>query len=167
MIRRDLPEVLEIERAGFPQPWTEENFAAALRVRNCIGLVAELGEKVIGFMVYELYKTSLHVLNFAVHPDYRLSGVGTAMVEKLKSKLSPHRRTRITLDIRETNLPGQLFFRGQGFRARGVDRHGYDDTDESAYRFIFRAPEDPEVLDEWEGVNRISHLLAEADGAEQ
>ena len=31
-------------------------------------MVAEQGEKVVGFMIYELHKTKLHILNFAVHP---------------------------------------------------------------------------------------------------
>src|SRR5918999_229603 len=43
--------------------------------------------------------------------------VGHQMVAKLVGKLSSHRRTRIALSVRETNLPAQLFFRIQGFRA--------------------------------------------------
>ena len=31
-------------------------------------MVAEQGEKVVGFMIYELHKAKLHILNFAVHP---------------------------------------------------------------------------------------------------
>ena len=85
-------------------------------------MVAEQGEKVVGFMIYELHKTKLHILNFAVHPGWRRLGVGAQMVAKLISKLSSHRRTRITLEVRETNLAAQLFFRKQGFKAVRVLR---------------------------------------------
>ena len=41
MIRRDMPEVLQIERTSFEYPWSEEDFIRCLRQRNCIGMVAE------------------------------------------------------------------------------------------------------------------------------
>ena len=71
MIRRDMAEVLEIEQDGFEFPWIEEDFLRCLRQRNCIGMVAEHGERVVGFMIYELHKTRLHILNFAVASDVR------------------------------------------------------------------------------------------------
>src|SRR5277367_6823709 len=95
MIRRDMPEVLQIEQESFDYSWTEEDFLRCLRQRNCIGMVAEQGERVVGFMIYELHKAKLHILNFAVHPGWRRQGVGAQMVGKLISKLSSHRRTRI------------------------------------------------------------------------
>src|SRR3712207_9078204 len=64
----------------------------------------------------ELHEGRLHILNFAVHPGWRRKGVGTQMAAKLVSKLSSHRRRRVTLDVRETNLAAQLFFRMRGFR---------------------------------------------------
>ena len=118
MIRRDMPEVLQTEQESFEFAWTEEDFLRCLRQRNCIGMVAEQGEKVVGFMIYELHKAKLHILNFAVHPACRRAGVGAQMVAKLISKLSSHRRTRITLEVRETNLAAQLFFRNAGLPGR-------------------------------------------------
>ncbi len=133
MIRRDMPEVLQIETGSFEFPWFEEDFIRCLRQRNCIGMVAEHGERVVGFMIYELHKTRLHVLNFAVAPEYRRMNVGQQMIEKLVSKLSSQRRTRISLEVRETNLAAQLFFRQNGFRATAVLRDFYDDSTEDAY----------------------------------
>lgn len=140
MIRRDMPEVLMIEQESHDYPWTEEDFLHCLRQRNCIGMVAELGEQVVGFMIYELHKSRLHILNFAVHPDHRRRGVGHQMVQKLVSKLSSHRRTSITLEVRETNLESQLFFRESGFNATGVIREYFPDTGEDAYRMNYRYP---------------------------
>src|SRR5215210_2459874 len=102
MIRRDMPEVLAIEHASSEFPWCEEEFLRVLRQRNCIGMVAEYGERVVGFMIYELHKSKLQVLNFAVAPEYRRQGVGHQMMVKLVGKLSSHRRTRIVLHVRES-----------------------------------------------------------------
>jgi [ribosomal protein S18]-alanine N-acetyltransferase len=138
MIRRDMPEVLEIEGSSFEFPWTEEDFIRCLRQRNCIGMVAEHEERVVGFMIYELHKNRLHILNFSVHADFRRRGVGQAMVGKLISKLSHQRRNRILLEVRETNLAAQLFFRNTGFRATSVLKDFYDDTTEDAYLMEYR-----------------------------
>src|SRR5437016_13955512 len=83
MIRRDMPEVLQTEQESFEYSWTEEDFLRCLRQRNCIGMVAEQGEKVVGLMIDELHKAELHRLNFAVHPLCRRAGVGAQMLAKL------------------------------------------------------------------------------------
>lgn len=146
MIRRDMMDVLEIERSGFEFPWSEDDFVRCLRQRNCIGMVAEHDDRVVGFMVYELQKTRLHILNFAVAPEYRRLAVGSQMVRKLIGKLSPQRRTRIVLEVRETNLAAQLFFRESGFRAVSVLHSFYEDSPEDAYLMQYRyrsKPTDP------------------------
>jgi [ribosomal protein S18]-alanine N-acetyltransferase len=155
MIRRDMPEVLQTEQESFEFAWTEEDFLRCLRQRNCIGMVAEQGEKVVGFMIYELHKAKLHILNFAVHPGCRRSGIGVQMVSKLISKLSSHRRTRITLAVRETNLAAQLFFRSQTFKAVRVLRNFYEDSGEDAFLMQYRLAGDTSE-DVEEAVNRIA-----------
>lgn len=138
MIRRDMPSVLAIEEASFEFPWSEEEFIRCLRQRNCIGMVAEQDDQVVGFMIYELHKNRLHLLNFSVAAESRRTCIGTSMVDKLSSKLSQDRRNRITLEVRETNLSAQLFFKKLGFRAVSVLRDFYEDTTEDAYLMQYR-----------------------------
>jgi ribosomal-protein-alanine N-acetyltransferase len=154
MIRRDMPEVLAIEHASFEFPWCEEEFLRVLRQRNCIGMVAEYGERVVGFMIYELHKNKLEVLDFASHPEFRRMGVGRQMIAKLVSKLSSHRRTKIALFVRETNLGGQFFYRIQGFRAMEVVREHYPDTGEDAYLMNYLL--DESIIDDHVPANRIA-----------
>jgi [ribosomal protein S18]-alanine N-acetyltransferase len=156
MIRRDMPEVLAIEASSFEFPWVEEDFIRCLRQRNCIGMVAEHDDQVVGFMIYELNKNRIQVLNFAVAPEFRRRGVGTQMVAKLIGKLSAQRRTRIVLEVRETNLAAQLFFRTVGFRAVSVLRNFYEDTPEDAYLMQYRYEAEPAGAAEPD--NRISRL---------
>lgn len=133
IIRDDLPAVLEIEQHQGEHGWTEETFRARLRQRNCIGMVVEHQGRVVGFVVYELHDTCLHLLNIAVLPTHRRIGIGGQMVQKLINKLSSHRRNKIVHAVRESDLPAQLFFRAQGFRATTVLRNGYEDSGEDAY----------------------------------
>ncbi len=178
-IRRDMPEILTIETESFEFLWLEEDFIRCLRQRNCIGMVAEnvtgntqyakdkvcgensadksYGEPIVGFMIYELNKARTQVLNFAVALGYRRQKIGAQMMAKLISKLSAGRRTRITLEVRESNLAAQLFFRANGFRAVSVLRNFYEDTPEDAYVMQYRFGQETAIC--FHGVNRISQLV--------
>lgn len=137
MIRRDMPEVLAIEDDSYASPWSEDDFIRCLRQRNCIGMVAidPESERVLGFMVYELHKARLHLLNIAVSRGDRRRGIGRAMIEKLVGKLSPQRRPRLALECADWNLTGHLFFRACGMRASHVIAGFYDHDEADAYSF--------------------------------
>jgi ribosomal-protein-alanine N-acetyltransferase len=158
LIRRDMDEVLSIERGSFQFPWTEEEFLCCLRQRNCIGTVAELDHRIVGFMIYELHKSMLRIQNFAVAADVRRNGIGRQMVQRLIDKLSQQRRREIVLEVRETNVPAQLFFADSGFRAVTVLRKHYDDTCEDAYYMRYCLNQD-DVMP-FVPHNRISELDA-------
>jgi ribosomal-protein-alanine N-acetyltransferase len=160
LIRRDMAEVLDIERASFENPWTEENFLCCLRQRNCIGMVAEHEHRVVGFIIYELHKARLRVLNVAVDPHARRLSVGTQMIARLIEKLSQQRRKEIVLEVRESNLPAQLFYRACGFNAVCVLRRHYDDTEEDAYVMRYRMTAEEEFRGQFSLRNRISEYDA-------
>lgn len=160
LIRRDMPEVLRIERQSFEFPWTDEDFLCCLRQRNCIGMVAEYDHQIVGFMVYELHKARLHILNFAVAAEFRRMGVGTQMVLRLVDKLSQQRRNEIVMEVRERNLDAQMFFKSQSFRAVSVLRSHYDDTDEDAYIMRFRIDATHDAMSPYSPRNRITEYDA-------
>lgn len=162
MIQRDLPEVIAIENASFPYPWNEEDFRHALRQRNCIGMVLEDGcyvhddygrskyvgtGKIIGYMIYTLHKHHLDVLNLAVSPECRHRDVGSALINKLKSKLSSHRRSTISVAIGDRNLDGHLFLRKMDFMCVKVERGHFQETGEDAYIFEYNHPVEEPVLE--------------------
>jgi ribosomal-protein-alanine N-acetyltransferase len=159
MIRRDMPEVLQTEQQSFEYAWTEEDFLRCLRQRNCIGMVAEYQDRIIGFMIYELHKNRLHLLNFAVHPSYRRCGIGSQMVQKLIAKLSSHRRSKITLAVRERNLAAQVFFRSLEFKATRVLRNYYEDSGEDAFQMEYRLDGADDDIDAFSAsMNRIAQF---------
>lgn len=142
MIRRDMQSVLEIEHDSFEYPWTEDEFIRCLRTRDCIGMAALIEEAVAGYMIYELHPNRIQVLTLAVAPKHRRSGVGTAMVEMLKSCLAYQRRNRISLIVQESNLPAQLFFRSLGFKVKAIYKDQYDHgRNEDAYAMTYRRAE--------------------------
>lgn len=137
MIRQDMKRVVEIEQDSFEFPWSETEFILALRQRNCIGMVAEINEQVVGYMVYELHKARLEVLSIAVHKDFRRQGVGKAMVYKLISKLSYERRNKISLMVRESNLDALNWLKRLGFRALGIAKDFYIESTDDAIQMRY------------------------------
>lgn len=123
LIRADMPDVLQIENASFDERWTDSQFRKCLRERNVIGVVLETEFKPLGFMIYELHKTAMRVVKFAVAPNERRNGYGRQMVGRLVDKLKQQRRTEIEIAIPETNLQAQLFFAACGFVAEEI-RYG-------------------------------------------
>jgi ribosomal-protein-alanine N-acetyltransferase len=133
MVRRDISDVVAVEQKSFEFPWSEDDFLYCLRRRNSLGMVAEYNNTIVGFMIYEIPKDKIHLLNLAVAPNFKRCGIGTAMVTKLANKLVTQNRNRVYLEVREYNLNAQLFFRSQGFRATKILKNYYDKTDEDAY----------------------------------
>lgn len=138
MVRRDLDVVHQIETASFNAPWSREEFARILKCRNHLALVAELGEHILGYLIYQRKMPFLEIVNFAVHPDYRRRGVGTRLICRLIDKCESHYRRIIRADVRETNLTAQLFLRCLEFRAEETLSAYFSDTQEDAYRFEYR-----------------------------
>ncbi len=131
---RDLQAVLTIERASFDWPWHKKEFLASNQERNEVNFVAEVDNRVAGYMIYALSKDRIRLLNLAVAVDDRRRGIGRAMIGKLRRKLTICRRRFLFANVRETNLEAQLFFRRLGFQAVEVLRR-YFVNHEDAYRF--------------------------------
>jgi [ribosomal protein S18]-alanine N-acetyltransferase len=141
MIRRDMEHVLAIENACTQYPWSEEDFVLFLRKTGNIGMTAEVKDEVVAFMVYELHINKLTLGNLGISPNHHRRGIGSAMIDKLKSKLSSDRRNTITVLVRESNLDAQMFFKSQGFVAVEVLRNHYDENGEDAYEMEYRFDE--------------------------
>jgi ribosomal-protein-alanine N-acetyltransferase len=134
LIRRDMKAVRAIESASYDFPWSESEWAANLKVRNTIARVIELDGQVVGYVVYQLHKDVIEILNLAVKPIERRSGHGRLMMETLKGTLSQSRRTKIEATLCEANLSGQLFLQSCGLRAVRVIREAWNECDAYLFR---------------------------------
>lgn len=133
LIRRDLPEVLAIEAQSFGRlAWDEDDFKRVAGHRNSIIYVAEVHERIVGYVIFELRPRRLKLLRLAVRSDHRRLGVGAALIAKLAAKLAPERRQWIDASLRETWLDALQFLKAVGFRATGLHRGHFHDPDEDA-----------------------------------
>ena len=78
-----------------------------------------------------------HQFEARIELERLLQVAGALVLRTGAAQRESERRSRIALEVRETNLPAQLFFRTAGFRATSVLKDFYQDTTEDAYLMEF------------------------------
>ena len=142
----DLDQVMEIERASFPTPWSRGSFEVEItRNPNAFYIVAELEGKVIGFAWMWVTAGEGHITNIAVHPKFRRCGLGELLVVSLIERCIAERAKGVILEVREHNLAAQELYRKCGFVQVGKRKHYYLDTGEDALVLYLSGLDRPEV----------------------
>jgi [ribosomal protein S18]-alanine N-acetyltransferase len=138
VIDADMPSVMAIENASFPQPWSEGDFASRRKRRNCISFVAEVGRKVVGYAVLEHGDKTTELVNIAVHPEFRRQRIASRLMAKVIEKSRNRHEFDVRAEVRESNTLAHLLLRSLGLKAFNVVREMYHDTGESGYIFAVR-----------------------------
>src|SRR3954463_3710563 len=71
----DAAPLVAIERRCFSDPWSETSFREALESPWTFGFVAQAGRGVAGYLIGREVAGSGEILNLAVSPDFRRTGV--------------------------------------------------------------------------------------------
>jgi ribosomal-protein-alanine N-acetyltransferase len=129
----DLDAVERIERASYPAPWSRAMFAGEIAKPSSLSLAAvdEHGE-LVGYLVLSRYVDAWHVMNLAVQPEWRRTGIGSALLERLFEETEGDTERGYTLEVRVSNVGAIRLYERFGFRARGVRRGYYTDNREDA-----------------------------------
>jgi ribosomal-protein-alanine N-acetyltransferase len=120
MVPSDLPEVVAIERASFPNPWTGPLFLQELQVGFSRTVVARDAHGAIaGYLCRWLVADEIHVLNVAVAPSVRGQGLGAALIRHVLDEAAACRVTAVTLEVRRSNAAGRRLYDSFGFEEVG------------------------------------------------
>jgi ribosomal-protein-alanine N-acetyltransferase len=129
----DLDRVEAIERASYPTPWSRSMFAAELRKPSALALGAYAeGGVLVGYAFVSRYVDAWHVMNVAVDPEHRRSGIATELLERLFEVTSSDPRRGYTLEVRVSNSGAIRLYEQLGFESRGIRRGYYTDNREDA-----------------------------------
>ncbi|MBN2415944.1 ribosomal protein S18-alanine N-acetyltransferase [bacterium] len=130
MVSADLDSVLMLENAIFPTPWSRDSFEAELEKTYSVALTAEREGRVIGYGIAWLIADEIHIANVAVHPEFRGTGIGRAIVERLLA--SGDGSCGAFLEVRVHNDPAIRLYKKLGFREIGVRKQYYQAEQEDA-----------------------------------
>ena len=141
MIQADMDRVVQIESDSFTDPWTEDDFCRVRRSKTMIAMVGVHNDKVVSYVVYELRKRSVTIVNLATAADSRRNGFGEAMAKRVCSKVKWNRcRKFVRVFVEEGNLAGQLFFKSCGFMAVACGQA--NESGEDVYVMDYRCASD-------------------------
>jgi len=146
MKEEDIDAVWHIETLSFPYPWKKKQFAEELKNDHSHILLATIEEagskKVVGYICWWTVADEIHLLNLAIHPDFRREGVATSLLDTLFSCAREHGVMFATLEVRRFNSPAVLLYKKFGFAVRGI-RKGYYPEGEDAIVMELDVGEEP------------------------
>lgn len=132
----DRLEVMRLE-IQHEYPWTEKEFISHCGISPCWKhiIVRDHTEKLLGYLITKGEYTNRYIMNIMVEAEYRLKGVGHRMIRAAIEKGRKHRVKNLMVEVRETNLDAQCFFRSCGFQCVNTIKGYYEDCDEDCYVF--------------------------------
>jgi ribosomal-protein-alanine N-acetyltransferase len=83
------------------------------------GWVAEDESEVAGFLVARRVAADLEILNFAVRPDVRRSGIGAALLRAALGWGKSFHAEKAILEVRASNLAALRFYERFSFQVAG------------------------------------------------
>lgn len=134
----DLPEILKIERESFSTPWSEYSFLNEIYKKYAISRVAMFERNIVGYICTNYVLHEAHILNLAVHPDFRRQGIATVLMDEALKELKKKGCVFIYLEVRASNISAIKFYELFKFKVVDVRKKYYIDPNEDALLMMGR-----------------------------
>ncbi len=128
-----VPDLVLMEDLCFPMPWSEGLLRQEATVRDYAwNLVWLLDGKLKGYTFNWTVLDEMHLLNFAVHPEWQGRGFGGYVLDWMIARAAAADYAQISLEVRETNTPAIGLYRSRGFETVARRIGYYSDNGENA-----------------------------------
>ena len=138
----DLPEMMRIERASFPTPWTVSMYFKEMVREQAVFLAAMAGPRLAGYACGWSVEDEGHLLKIAVDEEFRRQAIGRTLMAAMEAEFQARAVREIWLEARERNLAGKSFYLALGYSEMGRRKKYYSDTDEDALLMMKRIGEE-------------------------
>lgn len=133
MSEKHIDGVMNVEVNSFSIPWSRQSFCDELENKLAVYFVAvDSTGNVAGYIGLWSVAGEGDITNIAVLPGFRKSGIGSKLLKKAISYCLENNLSRLTLEVRTTNIPAQNLYSKFGFSAIGIRKNYYADTHEDA-----------------------------------
>ena len=131
---QDLDAIVALENAVYPTPWSRSMFAGELAKPSSLSFGAYDAEHggLVAYLIVSRYADAWHIMNVAVHPEYRRQGVASRLLDELFELTAGDPRRGYTLEVRVSNATAIALYERFGFEPSGVRRGYYTDNREDA-----------------------------------
>lgn len=138
MTMRDLEQVMHIELAMYPFPWTQRIFEDCLRV----GYRCHVGEVEGNFAGYGVMSTGAneaHILNVCVAEEFQRRGLAREILSHLLDEADALEVRDVFLEVRQSNAGAISLYEQMGFNQVGVRKDYYPATQGREDAIIYAA----------------------------
>lgn len=132
MTNDDVNSVYIVEEDCFVDPWSKESIKKELKNNLARYLVAQLDDKIVGYVGVWFVVDEGHITNVAVHSDYRGKKIGDKLVKEMVELCRENNIVAMTLEVRASNTVAQNLYRKYGFKMGGIRKEYYSDNKEDA-----------------------------------
>jgi ribosomal-protein-alanine N-acetyltransferase len=121
----DLAEVLGIEYAVYPFPWTNGNFLDSLNSGYETWVLRDASHNLVGYFLMMPVVDEAHLLNITVHPDVHGRGIGRTMLGQVVRLAQDKGLVSVLLEVRPSNQRALTIYIRYGFQRIGVRKNYY------------------------------------------
>ncbi len=133
----DLDAIVDIENVSFPSPWPKRIFEREIKAKNSYKRVVRFQGSVVAYIVTWTIYDEVHILNIAVHPDFRNIGLGEMLMWDCLSFSSERGLKLAILEVRVSNKSAIKLYEKIGFKTLRIRKKYYSDTGEDAYVLMY------------------------------
>ncbi len=134
----DLPEIVGIENASFKTPWSETLFYNEICKSIAVSRVAKIDGKVAGYLCANVVLDEGHILNLAVHPEYRSLGIASSLIREMIGTMRERDCRSVFLEVRVSNEQARSMYEKFGFSLLGTRKNYYILPVEDAVIMVLR-----------------------------
>lgn len=121
----DLAEVMAIEVAAYPFPWTQGNFIDSLQAAYLARLLRSESGELLAYFVAMAGVDEMHLLNLTVAPSAQGRGHARYMLDALVAECRATPAAMLWLEVRRSNQRARDLYERYGFREIGLRRAYY------------------------------------------
>ncbi|MEL4106520.1 ribosomal protein S18-alanine N-acetyltransferase [Oscillospiraceae bacterium WX1] len=143
---RDIPAVMEIERASITPPWSEGTLLGEVgRVDTVFKLAVEDGQ-VSGFFIVRFAADEAELYQIAVRESRRKKGIGDALMTDALAACRARAAAALYLEVRKSNAPALMLYKKHGFVHAGRRKNYYSSPVEDAIVLSYHFEGDKESV---------------------
>lgn len=121
----DLDEVMAIEIAVFPFPWTRKVFESTIVEGYDCWVARDENHVMVGYFVLMKVVDEMHLLTIAVHRERQGQGIGRRLLARLIELVREMRMESLLLEVRPSNERALELYKNYGFAEIGRRKNYY------------------------------------------
>ncbi|HHX12114.1 MAG TPA: ribosomal protein S18-alanine N-acetyltransferase [Clostridiales bacterium] len=139
MTEADIAYVSAIEDDIFSDPWKEEDFLKAVDNPDNDYLIVEIDNRLVAYCGYWGIPPEGYIYNVAVHKEYRRQQIAYHMLSFLMDRAKERGITKLTLEVRKSNIPAKSLYERLGFIELGIRKDFYTKPNEDGVIMWYEA----------------------------